>query len=85
MSAGSAAPSAEAAAAAAVAAAAGEQERVLCTSFNQDHSYFTVGTTRGFRVYAADPFRFRFGKGLSMGPFPLLFPRMCVNVCTSRG
>lgn len=83
MSAGSAAPSAEAAAGAAP--AAGERERVLCTSFNQDHSYFTVGTTRGFRVYAADPFRFRFGKGLSMGPFPLLFPRMCVNVCTSRG
>ena len=46
------------------AAAADEAERVLCMAFNQDHSYFTVGTTRGFRVYAADPFRLRFGKGL---------------------
>jgi len=45
----------------------GEKETVLCMSFNLERSYFSIGTTHGFRVYTVNPFRFRFGRDWGQG------------------
>ena len=29
----------------------GDKEEILCISFNQDQTYFAVGTQRGFKVF----------------------------------
>ena len=34
-----------------------EDDSMLYASFNQDNSFFSVGTERGFRIYQTFPFR----------------------------
>lgn len=33
------------------------KEGILCISFNQDNSAFSVGTESGFRLFATSPFK----------------------------
>ncbi|KAH3732983.1 WD repeat domain phosphoinositide-interacting protein 3 [Pelomyxa schiedti] len=47
---------------AAVTDASGKPEVILYSSFNQDFSCFSVGTTLGFYVYACDPFKPKFSR-----------------------
>jgi len=44
-----------------------EKETVLCMSYNLERSSFAIGTTRGFRVFIINPFRYRFGRDWGKG------------------
>lgn len=42
---------------------ASEKNKILYNSFNQDLSYFLIGTKQGYTIYQTDPFR----KGFDLG------------------
>lgn len=38
-------------------ASAGQEQHILCAEWNQDHTHLALGTRRGWRIYANEPFQ----------------------------
>jgi hypothetical protein len=40
-----------------------QQEQILFVGFNQDQGCFTLGTSKGFRIFNSHPFKDTFHRG----------------------
>jgi hypothetical protein len=52
-----------------------QQEQILFVGFNQDQGCFTLGTSKGFRIFNSHPFKDTFHRGKLCGlpsPCPIL-------------
>eukprot|EP00736_Rhodelphis_marinus_P012942 Rmarinus@m.16444 len=61
-----------------------DEEKILCCSFNQDHSCIAVGTTKGYKIFTCSPFRKCDGLSESKG-FAIVEMLFCTSLIALVG